>query len=367
MKITGVGTYVPTRRLSNEELALEMSARREAIASKLGISADDERLEQLRTSAEWIETRTGIRERPIALDEATSDLATGAAEAALEESDLRKDRLGFVIVGTVSPDHLYSPFTAALVAEKLGIRVRDENGRIVHHLPGHDTGAACCSFMSALESGYARIRGGLAKAGLVIGADKMSTTVNRDDRSFAPLMGDAGGAFVVERTSRAEDWFGRRNFLSGMDGAFADLISAPAGGSRWPLTEGDLVNPLVQPHKLQMRGRRVFKKVAEVLPGVIQDALRKARVKLEDVGCVIIHQMNLRIIQEVDERLREMGFRGEIPVTIDRVGNTTSASIPYGYDFARQTGAIQPGMLVLFVGVGGGLTWHTALFRQGSF
>ena len=368
MRITGVGTSVPMRRLSNTELAQEMAAQKEAIAFKLGISLNDPRLKQLETSPEWIEKNVGVCERPIAnAEDATSDLATDAARAALEESGLRKDCLGFVIVGTVSPDHWYSPFTAALVAEKLGIRVRDEDGRIVRHLPGHDTGAACCSFMSALESGYARIRSGLAKAGLVIGADKMSVTVNQNDHSFWPIMGDAAGAFVVERTRRAEDWFGRRNFLSGMDGSFAHLIDAPAGGSRRPLTEADLADPLVQPHKLRMDGPRVFKQVVRLLPDAIGDALRKARVQLEEVGCIVVHQMNARIIREVDERLRERGFRGAMPVTIERFGNTTSASLPLGYAQAREEGIVNPGMLVLFVGVGGGLTWATALMRQGNF
>lgn len=359
MRITGIGTYLPERIVTNEELAREMQQKCEMLREERDIPEGDPRLKQLETSDDWIRERTGIRERHVAApDEAASDLAIHAANKALEMSGLRRDRVGFILMGTVYPDCPHSPSTAALVAKGLGISASDCSVK--------DVGNACCSFVSALEDAYGLINGGIYRAGIVIGADVMSRTVSHYDRSFYPLMGDAGGALVLEETTTSQDWFRPNWFLAGVDPARSELISAPAGGSREPITAAHLTDPLCQPHKLRMDGPEVFEYVLRILPGVVDRALTKAGVALEEVGCISIHQMNERIIRGAEKRLRRDGFRGAMPVTIDRFANTTSASILLGYKHACEENIITPGMLVLFIAVGGGMTWATALFRQGS-
>lgn len=362
VKITGIGAYLPERVVTNDELAAIMRKRREEVRRTYGFEANDPALEQFDTSDEWIFSRTGIRERHEAdPSEATSDLAVKAAKAALEMSGLRKDCVEFVLVATVTPDHLASPPTATLVQEKLGIRVRGEAGDIIRDVECFDVSKACCSFLAALSTGDAWIRSGRYKAGLVIGADVMTRITNPDDRSFFPLMGDGAGCFVLERTSPHEDQFGPNNFSGGADGSLAHLIEVSAGGSRTPLTAEGLTNPFDRQDMLRMDGSAVFKVMVPLVAKSIRRALEKVGRTLADIGCLFFHQANERISEAVVKRLDH-----RVPVwgTIAKYANTTSASLPLGYADALEHGAVQDGELVGMVAFGGGITWATALFTH---
>ncbi len=364
VKLTGIGTYLPERVVTNGELAAIMRNRREEVRQAYGLAVNDPTLAQFDTSDEWIFTRTGIRERRwAAADEATSDLAVKAARAALDDSGLRADCVEFILIATVTPDHLASPPTAAIVQEKLGIRVRGETGDVIRDVECFDVAKACCSFLAALSMGDAWIRSGRYKAGLVIGADVMTRIVNRDDRSFFPLMGDGAGCFVLERTSLAEDQFGPNNFLGGADGSLAHLIETPAGGSRTPLTPEGITNPFDRRDTLRMEGKRVFQEMVPLVPPLIKRAVERVGRRVGDIGCLLLHQANERISEAAVRRLEY-----PVPVwsTIGKCANTTSASLPLGYADAVEHEAIEDGKIVLMVAFGGGITWSTALFTHRS-
>ena len=366
VKITGMGCCLPEKVLTNAQLAEGMLKRRQDYVNRGLLAANDPRRDQFETSDDWIFVRSGIRERRLAAaEEATSDLAARAAAVALNEAGLNKEAVGFVLLATVSPDHLVSPPTAALVQHKLGLPVRIGEG-ILRQCLVTDITTACSSFLTALAQGYSLIKSGFSRAGLVIGADVMSRVTNPNDRAIYPLLGDGAGCFVLEQTIAAADQFAAGGFTFGSDGSLADLIMAPAGGSRQPLNETNIAtitDPLSQTHLLRMRGREVFKIVVPlVAKEIVPQALRRAEVWLEEIDAIIFHQANLRMVEAVVERL---GYRGIVYNNIERYGNTTSASIPVCFAEAVEAGVIKTGMLVLFVVFGGGISWGTALLRYG--
>lgn len=354
VKVTGIGIYLPERIVTNEEIAEILRCRRNDFIAKGLIRSDDPRLEQFNCDPDWIRQRTGIRERRHAgPNEATSDLAVKAAESALKMAGLRREAVEFVVLATVTPDHPATPPTASIVQHKLGLP----------HTAVFDVSVACSSFVSALELGYSLVRSGLHKAGLVIGADVMERIISWNDRSMLPLFGSAGGCFVLEETSQAEDQFGPNNFSSGSDGSLADLIVTPKGGSRAAIEVSTLTDPFDQGHTFKMQGRTVFKTVVPLMAGlVIPQALKKAGLRLEEVDAMIFHQANARITEPVVEQL---GFKGVVYNNIERYGNTTSASIPLCLYEAIRDGAVKLGMRVLLVVFGGGLAWATGFWRCG--
>jgi 3-oxoacyl-[acyl-carrier-protein] synthase-3 len=353
--MTGLGQYLPQRIMTNDDLAALLLANRQQLLDQ-GRILTPEQAQQFETSDVWIQERTGIRERRIAdPTEATSDLATKAGLAALQHSGLNKAGVQFIVMATVSHDFPYSPPTGALVQTKMGL------------MPGtaiFDLSAACSSFIHALALGYSMIRSNLYQRGLVIGADKMSTTVNWFNRDFSILLGDAGGAMVLEQTDLTDD----TTFFLGADGNLANLIIAPAGGSKQPLTPELIADPLNQPQKLWMDGKQVFKKMVIMVPKIMHQALDKAGKTLADVDLLVFHQANLRIIEAVTERLQQQGLRPNAVVynNIQRVGNTTSASIPLCLAEAYQQDLLTQGMTVMAVVFGGGMTWGTSIFRWPS-
>lgn len=380
------GTNVPGRIVSNTTLAEELLERRSALAQCHQIhnpdmgNPDEGNREELRrlwqqfeTDDEWIESHTGIRERREAAPEiATSDLATTACREALAVAGWKPTDLHFLLVATVTPDHLATPPTAALVQEKLGIPVLDRDG--LHEIDGFDIACACSSFGKALKVGCAYIASGYYRRGLVVGADVMTRLVNRYDRSVHPILGDGGGALALERAN-TDSFFGHASFLAGLDGSAADLITVPVGGSREPLDDPKTLRWDNQRHKMIMRGPPVKKKAERlVLPRadrdpngqpttVIEAALKKARLTLAKIDFVALHQANLRIDQPIEEKLRRLGFRGTVYHNIQRYGNTTSASIPLVLWDAWKDGSLQVGQTVLSLVFGGGFSWETTLFR----
>lgn len=361
-RITGIGIDLPSEQegtgqiMTNDDIAKILKNNRDALLAKNVVLTDDQ-LKAFETSDEWISERTGIKTRHIANpDQATSDLATRAGQRALQHSGLNPDKVDLIILATVSHDFLYSPPTGTLIQKKIGLKPGT---------PIIDTTEACSSFIHALQIAYAQIRSGLYRKILVIGADVMSRTVNWNDRGFTPILGDAAGALVLEAVPLAEDNFVENAFLLGADGSMADLIIAPAGGSKQPLTAELLANPLNQPHKLWMNGREVLKQMSRLVPRIVEQALAQTQVKISDIDFWALHQANLRIIESITPRLRQIGLRDNAIIynNIQRVGNTTSASIALIWHEAWQKGILTSGMLTMAVVFGGGITWGTVILR----
>ncbi len=320
--IIGTGSYLPEKILTNQELEKRVD-----------------------TSDQWIRERTGIRERRIASDkEATSDLAVAAAQRALASAGVKADELDLIVVATGTPDMLF-PSTACLVQDRLWAK----------GVMAFDLSAACSGFVYALSVADQYIRSGTAKTILVIGSEVMSRLMDWTDRSTCILFGDGAGAVVL----RAEQ--GERGILSShlhSDGSLWDLICVPGGCSRNPPSEAVLDQRL---KFFKMKGRETFKVAVRSLEECGREALEANGVSPEDLKLVVPHQANLRIIGAVADRL---GVPMEqVVINLDRVGNTSSASIPIALDEASQKGRLSSGDLVLLVAFGGGLTWGSTLLR----
>jgi 3-oxoacyl-[acyl-carrier-protein] synthase-3 len=319
VSITGLGSYVPERVLTNDELS-----------------------QMVDTSDEWIRTRTGIRERRIAAPEqALTDLALPAALAALEEASLAASELDLLIVATITPDMPF-PSSSALLADRLGAL----------GAAAYDLSAGCTGFMYALAQAHASVAAGLARNALVIGGDVLSRIVDWSDRSTCVLFGDGAGAVVLEPVKRP----GFHGFDLGADGAGGMELSLPAGGSRRPASAETVAQ---NQHFVQMNGREVFKFATRVLVSSAQDLLAACGKEVEDVDLYVPHQANIRII---DHAAGKIGFPADrVMVNVDKFGNTSSGSIPLALADALAQGRLQRGALVLMTGMGAGLTWGSAL------
>lgn len=318
--ITGVGSYLPERRLTNADL--------EAMVE---------------TSDEWIATRTGIRERRIAAeDEPTSVLAAKAAEAALRDAGLNARDIDVIIVGTSSPDHIF-PSSAALVQDLIGA-----------DCAAYDVLAACSGFVYALQQASSAIESGRARRALVIGADAVSRFTDWTDRSTCVLFADGAGAVVLE----ASDEPGVMGIDLGADGSGADVLTIPAGGSAIPSTVARIE---AGDQFIHMVGGEVFKFAVRIIPETTRRALAASGLGIEDLTWLVPHQANERIMTAAAERLgieRERVFSN-----IATTGNTSAASIPLALADLYTDGRLAPGDIVAFVGFGGGLTWGAAIVR----
>jgi 3-oxoacyl-[acyl-carrier-protein] synthase III len=316
--ITGVGSYVPDRILTNDDL------------SKL-----------VDTSDEWIMERTGIKERRVAdPGQAASDLALPASRRALEAAGLDPADLELVVVATVTPD-MFFPSTGSLLASALG----------ADDAAAYDLSAGCTGFMYAIAQAYGALAGGLAQNALVVGAETLSKIINWHDRSTCVLFGDGAGAVVLERVPDG----GFLGFELGSDGEGGKELSIPAGGSRNPASAETLAQEL---HFLRMNGREVYKFATRVLVSSAEKLLEECGLTTEDVDLYIPHQANKRII---DHAARNLGIPDEkIFVNVQKYGNTSSASIPLCLAEAVAGGRLTKGTRVLMTGMGAGLTWGSA-------
>jgi len=319
VSITGLGCYVPERVLTNEEL------------SKL-----------VDTNDEWIQTRTGIRERRIAApEEATSDLCLPAARAALADAAVAGAEVDLIIVATITPDMLF-PATATILADHLG----------AVNAAAYDLSAGCTGFVYALTQGYGALAAGLARRVLVIGADTLSRAVDWEDRSTCILFGDGAGAVVLEQVEQG----GFHAFELGADGAGGMELFVPAGGSRRPANAETVA---AREHYVKMNGREVYKFATRVLPSSARAVLEASKKSIGDIDLYVPHQANLRIIEHA---ARKLGIEEErVFVNVDRYGNTSSASIPLALCEARSEGRLTEGKLVLMTGMGAGLTWGSSV------
>jgi 3-oxoacyl-[acyl-carrier-protein] synthase III len=304
--IFGVGAAVPERVITNADLE-----------------------QRLDTTDEWIVRRTGIRERRVLADgELLSDLATRACTLALEDAGRTADEVDLVIVSTITPDRL-TPGVAPYVAEALGI---ERAGAV-------DVNAACAGFVYALDQAAAQIESGRARVALVCGAEALSRITDHDDRGTAPLFGDGAGAVVV---AGGELELGCGGFVLGTDASQADMLYA------------ERIDPM-----LRMEGREVYRHALRRMVAATSEAIERAGLTIDDVDLFVAHQANVRIIQSAAS---EMGLPPEkVMVNIDRVANTSSASIPLALDQAEREGRLKPGAIVALSAFGAGFVWGSGV------
>lgn len=319
-QIVGIGSYLPERRLTNEDLE-----------------------QMVDTSDEWITSRTGITERRLAAEgQATSDLALIAARRALENAGVQPGDVDLLVVGTSSPDMIL-PSTASLVQDRLGLAC-----------PAYDVNAACTGFVYAMQAGVTAIESGRHRCVLVIGADALTRHVDFTDRATCVLFGDGAGA-VVLRTAEEPGVLG---ISLGSDGSGCDMLMIPAGGSAAPATAERIEG---HEHHVKMSGNEVFKFAVRVIPRVTLEALEQSDLTLQDLDWLVPHQANQRIITAAAERLGMPEDR--VFSHVSMTGNTSAASIPLALDDLYTSGRLSPGDTLALVGFGAGLTWGAAIVR----
>jgi len=323
-KIIGTGSYLPPKRVTNQDLTIQLAQR--------GIE----------TSNEWITSRSGISARHYAdSDMRSSDLAAQAAERALAMAGLKANDLDLIIVATSTPDHLGGfPSTACVVQRKLGIT----NG-----CAAMDVQAVCSGFIYALSMADSFIKSGAHKKVLVIGAEVFSRILNFEDRASCVLFGDGAGAVILT----GSDQPGILATKLHADGSYTDILHVP-GRIKHGAVEGSAF--------LWMDGPAVFKLAISVLDQVAQEILQTAGMRADQIDWLVPHQANIRIMQNMARKLQLP--MEKMVVTVDQHGNTSAASIPLALDIALRDGRIQPGQHVLMEGVGGGFTWGAALVRM---
>jgi len=320
--ITGVGSYVPAKVLTNAELE-----------------------KMVDTSDEWITSRTGIRERRIAAkDEFTSDLAARAAMRAIQRAGISPGEIDLIIVATITPDMPF-PSTACLVQQKIG----------ANRAAAFDLEAACSGFIYALEIAQQFIMSRTYDTVLVIGAEKLSSIVDWEDRNTCVLFGDGAGAAVLQNRPNAH---GLLTAVMGADGDKAELLFMPGGGSRCPASAESVASRL---HYLRMEGKETFKNAIQAMQTAATEALTRCEIDISKIKLIIPHQANRRIIDAVGERL---GAKPEqLFVNLHKYGNTSAASVAIALDEAVESGRVHRGDLILLVVFGAGLTWGAAVIE----
>jgi len=323
-KIIGTGSYLPPRRVTNDELAATLAA--------TGVE----------TSDEWIQTRSGIVARHYAAaDVQSSDLAVEAARNALDMAKLAPNDVDMIILATTTPDFFGGfPSTACVVQRKLGI---------TSNCAAVDVQAVCSGFVYAMSMADSFIRAGVHKNILIIGAETYSRIVDFKDRTTCVLFGDGAGAVVVSASKEP----GILATKMHADGSYGDILCLP----------GKLSNGAIEGSAfLYMDGTAVFKLAVTVLDKVGMEVLEAAGMQSSDVDWLIPHQANIRIMQSSAKRLHIPTEK--VVVTVDQHGNTSAASIPLALDTAVRDGRIKPGQNVLMAAIGGGLTWGAVLARM---
>ena len=321
-KITGLGTYVPPRILSNYDLE-----------------------KMVDTTNDWIMERTGIRERHL-VDKgvAASDLAVEAAKRALADRGMDKNEIEAIVVGTVTPDMMY-PSTACLVQHKLGIA----------KTWGFDLSAGCSGFVYALQAGAQFVKSGSHQRVMVIGADVNSSMIDYKDRATCVIFGDGAGAVILEPSS---DDYGIIDFIHEVDGGGGKYLCQPGGGSLNPASKETVEKNM---HVVHQDGQQVFKFAVRKMSEVCEAILSRNGLKGTDLNLFVPHQANKRIITATADRLKLTEDR--VVINIDRYGNTTAGTIPLALDTARSEGRLKKGDMVLLASVGAGFTVGATLLK----
>ncbi|WP_096016561.1 beta-ketoacyl-ACP synthase III [Campylobacter lanienae] len=299
------------------------------------------------TSDEWITKRTGIKERRIAKDEFTSDLGYKAALQALERSNLDKSEIDAIICATITPDYFCMPSTACVIANKLGLK----------GITAFDISAACTGFIYLLEVAKSMIESGAKKNILIVGAEKTSTIMDWSDRSICILFGDGAGAAVISASSDNPII----DVHTSSDGSKGDLLITPGCAIVNPANSQTIEQRL---NFMKMSGNDVFKIAVNTLTKDVVDILEKNQIPPEKIDLFIPHQANLRIIEAVKQRLNFDDSK--CVVTVQKYGNTSSASIPMAINDAYESGRLKSGSLMLLDAFGGGFTWGSAILHFGG-
>ena len=317
--ITGVNGYVPDYVLSNEELAKIVD-----------------------TTDEWITTRTGIKERRIQKEGASSDMAVEAVNGLLAKMNLDPMDIDLVIVGTVTPDHPF-PSTSNIICDKVGMK----------NAWGFDLIAACSGFIYALSTGAQFIETGKYKKVLVIGVDKMSSIIDYEDRTTCIIFGDGCGVVLLEPN---EEGLGLQDFILRADGSGREFLIQPAGGSANPPTIETVENKL---HYVKQEGKSVFKFAVTNMAEVSAEIMEKNNLTSDDVDWLVPHQANLRII---DATANRMGLPAEkVMINIEKYGNTTAGTLPLClWDYEKQ---LKKGDTLILSAFGGGFTWGAVYLK----
>ncbi|WP_417283328.1 beta-ketoacyl-ACP synthase III [Comamonas sp.] len=321
-RIIGTGSYLPPRRLTNNDLAAELAQR------------------GLETSDEWIVERTGIRARHFAAPDVTSsDLACEASKKAIEAAGIAASDIDLIIVATSTPDMVF-PSTAAILQHKLGIT----NG-----CPAFDVQAVCSGFVYALTVADSMIQTGATKRVLVVGSEVFSRILDFNDRTTCVLFGDGAGAVVLEASEEP----GILATELHADGSHVGILCVPGH-----VSGGNVLGDPV----LKMDGQAVFKLAVSVLDKAARATLEKAGMTDADIDWLIPHQANIRIMQSTARKLKLS--MDKVVVTVDQHGNTSAASIPLALDHGVRNGQVKKGQTVLLEGVGGGFTWGAVLLKM---
>ncbi len=320
-RVIGTGSYAPEKVVSNHDL--------EAM---------------IETSDEWISARTGIRERRVCTNDTSSTMAVKASLKAIKASGIPPEAIDLIIVGTVTPPLVF-PSIACLIQSELGIK---------GGAPAFDVSAACSGFLYALDIADRYLKSGSIKTALVVGVDQFSRLLDWGDRNTCVLFGDGAGAVVL----RAEDT--EKGILSchiHSDGRYWELLYVP-GSIRPCRFEGQRD---AGAHYLKMNGNETFRLAVRTMGEAIAEVMRHNNLKNEDIGLLIPHQANIRIINAAKERLKLPDEK--VYTNLDKYGNTSAGSIPLALDEAFNSGRIKENDVILFVAFGGGLTWASAAMR----
>ncbi|MEJ2613490.1 MAG: ketoacyl-ACP synthase III [Ignavibacteriaceae bacterium] len=317
--ITALGMYVPDKILDN------------AYFEKI-----------VDTNDEWIRTRTGIKERRMLEQGATSDLATRAAQDLIKTHNINPDEIDAVIVATITPD-MFFPATACLVQDNLGLK----------NAWGFDLSAACSGFLFAYQTGASLVESGAYKKVLVIGADKMSTITDYTDRNNCILFGDAGAAILLEPSEDTN--YGLQDSLLHIDGSGKESLYIKGGGSLNPATHETVDKGY---HFLFQDGKAVFKVAVKGMADISYEIMQKNNLKSDDIAYLVPHQANMRIISATAER---MGLSmDKVMVNIDKYGNTTAATIPLCLVEYYRSGKVKKGDKLILAAFGAGYTWGSS-------
>jgi len=320
--ISGLGFYVPEKVVSNYDLE-----------------------KSLDTTDEWIRSRTGIRERRIAASEqAASDIGLIAAQRALMDANMAAEALDMVIVASASPDMVF-PATACIIQNRLGAT----------QAGAFDLTAVCSGFQHAFTVASQMIAAGEADRVLVVAAEKFSSLLDWQDRATSVLMGDGAGAVILSADAPRGEILSN---IMGADGSGIEQLWIPAGGSARPTSHETIDQRL---HYMKMNGHEIYKFGSRILGEATAHALAKAGLKESELDLLIPHQANIRIIQSAAKRFNLP--MEKIVVNIDRYSNTSAASLPIALTEAKETGRLQPGMIVALVAFGAGLTWGASILR----
>lgn len=321
-KIAGTGSYLPEKVLTNADLE-----------------------KMIDTSDEWISTRTGIKERRIvAQDQAASDLAYEASREAMQAAQVKAEELDMIIVATITPDMIF-PATACVLQERLGAK----------GIAAFDLEAACSGFLYGISIGSQFIATGMYDNILVVAAEALSKIIDWKDRSTCVIFADGAGAAVLQPSF---DSSGIISSYLGADGAGADLVGVPAGGSRLPASQETVRD---RQHYMKMRGNGLFKRAVNAMIQAIDISLKKGGLTYNEIDFFIPHQANIRIINPVAKRI---GLdKNKVCINLDQCGNMSAASVAVALDQAVREGKIKKGDKVLLTCFGGGLTWASLVIE----